>query len=47
VITLWHNAAVLEVPVDTGLLFGGDELYQLSLELVLELVTQTRRKEES
>jgi hypothetical protein len=46
VITLWHNAAVLEVPVDTGLLFDGDELYQLSLELVLDLVTETRRRDE-
>jgi hypothetical protein len=32
--------------VDTGLLFDGDELYQLSLELVLDLVTETRRRDE-
>jgi hypothetical protein len=47
VIALWHNAAVLEVPVDTGRLFDGDELYQLACELALDLVAATREQERS
>jgi hypothetical protein len=42
VILLEHNAAVLEVPVDTGRLYDGDELYQLAVELVVEMVSETR-----
>jgi hypothetical protein len=40
VITLLHNCAVLEMPVDTGRLFDGDELYQLAIELVVEQVDE-------
>jgi hypothetical protein len=47
VITLWHNAAVLGVPVDTGRLFDGDELYQLAFEMTLDLVIETRAREAS
>jgi hypothetical protein len=42
VITLMHNAAVLEVNVDTGRLFDGDELYQLTVECLLTAVADTQ-----
>jgi hypothetical protein len=47
VITLWHNVAVLKIPCDTGRLFDGDELYQLTLEMVVELVGDTYEQERS
>lgn len=43
--TLAHNAAVLEVPVDTALLFGGDQLYAIWLDQVVDRVADTREAE--
>lgn len=43
--TLAHNAAVLEVPVDTALLFSGDAYYSLWIDQVVDRVADTRRRE--
>lgn len=40
--TLAHNAAVLEVPVDTALLFSGDPYYTLWLDQLVDRVGLTR-----
>jgi len=38
---LVHNAALLGVPVDTGRLFDGDELYEMFITFIVEHVQDT------